>query len=255
MSHNLHKKAVGYLEQVLILDSSDMFGARVLQVVCQICLGSAKNVGASLSDANHPPPAQLRGRRAFTYKSRACRQWIIAIWKYCQWRKAVKGEPEAEGESGISKNRRKRKSFKSLRLKSSNVHKSVKTPAALEEDALESVKRAHKENPYMLAPFCYMDIFNEVVEYLDEIDTVHRGSIEEALVLSTTLYAQLLEHSAIDGAQFTVWLRTFTTDLPLTPHPLLVGVSPASLSYQKEMYKGMYVSGCDAIREHGHGLD
>jgi hypothetical protein len=38
----------------------------------------------------------------------------------------------------------------------------VRTPAALEEDVMVAIKAAHKENSFMIAPFCYADIFDEV---------------------------------------------------------------------------------------------
>jgi hypothetical protein len=43
----------------------------------------------------------------------------------------------------------------------------------------------------------------QVVEYLEEIDSVVNGSVEEALLLSTTLQEFLLEHKSIDGIMCT----------------------------------------------------
>jgi hypothetical protein len=45
---------------------------------------------------------------------------------------------------------------------SKNEPKVARTPAAFEEDAMAAVTRAHKQNPFMIAPFCYAGIFNEV---------------------------------------------------------------------------------------------
>ena len=53
----------------------------------------------------------------------------------------------------------------------------------------------------------------------------------------------------LEGAGFSAWLRTFTTDLPLTPHPLLDGVDSAKIHCENAMYRGMFVSGCEAVIE------